>query len=580
MEERNNKPQRRQRHPSSPSSSSCLPSTCNGSLPCEIEDWGSLQRVCEDCGVCCRYHLSLLSSPQKLQAFRESLLTWFHKHRRKLPWRHRCVEDIEVILTERERETFLPLSPAAAAAVLLLSFLSSSRGDSPPFTSWSDTRQASERSSAGKGIQGPLLSNKRRRGSLSCKKGNTSTPSLLSFFGKKEKPQSREDEREMNSSSILSSPGSSAVTPSTSAAPHVTASPLHLQDGLISLSSSSPSSPLTDDSSSSPPPPSRTSLSIDVSSSQEASSLLSSASEHIPPVSQSHTSSRGSSVSSSSSRGGKTSLNCMSSLSAAATKRRHEECGSGEKTSEEVSPREEKNRRENSRDFRHVSQELKESFERRLGVVGSYGVWVSEVMLQQTQASTVIHFWQKWMRRWPTVRALAEASVEDVQQMWSGLGYYRRARQLLEGAKTLVRDFDGELPRSDTKHLLLKIPGIGPYTAGSITALAFNQRASAVDGNVLRLLSRLGGFAATANSRSLSDICNEWMFYLLHPGHPGASAEALIELGATLCSPRAPSCLSCPGSSAVYTVKLGGKRAWSFDVAIIRRIVLSALLLL
>ncbi|PFH34294.1 helix-hairpin-helix motif domain-containing protein [Besnoitia besnoiti] len=176
--------------------------------------------------------------------------------------------------------------------------------------------------------------------------------------------------------------------------------------------------------------------------------------------------------------------------------------------------------------------------------VSPYGVWVSEVMLQQTQVCTVIDYWQRWVARWPTVASLAEASEEEVSQMWSGLGYYRRARQLLEGARTVVRDFAGELPSHTDS--LRSIPGIGPYTAGAISAIAFGNRAAAVDGNVIRVFSRLFALAAPADSRALAALCNRLMPPLLAPDRAGASTEALIELGATICSPRTPSCRACP----------------------------------
>ena len=120
-----------------------------------------------------------------------------------------------------------------------------------------------------------------------------------------------------------------------------------------------------------------------------------------------------------------------------------------------------------------------------------YAIWVSEIMLQQTRVATVIDYFERWMARWPTVQLLAAASEEEVNEMWSGLGYYRRARMLHQGAKTLVDKFNGQLP--STVDALKSIPGIGDYTAGAIASIAFGKKEPLVDGNVVRacLLSDL-----------------------------------------------------------------------------------------
>ena len=133
----------------------------------------------------------------------------------------------------------------------------------------------------------------------------------------------------------------------------------------------------------------------------------------------------------------------------------------------------------------------------------AYEVWVSEVMAQQTQAATVIPYYQKWLQKWPTVNDLAKASEDEVRAAWSGLGYYSRATRLLTGAQKVIRDFDGMLP-SDPKVLEKQVDGIGPYTAGAIASIAYNKRVPAVDGNVQRVYSRL--FAIHANAQAKATV--------------------------------------------------------------------------
>src|SRR3989338_3109442 len=116
-----------------------------------------------------------------------------------------------------------------------------------------------------------------------------------------------------------------------------------------------------------------------------------------------------------------------------------------------------------------------------------YAIWVSEVMLQQTQVATVIEYYQRWMQRWPTLTSLAEATAEQVTEQWKGLGYYRRARLLLQGAQTVVNSLSGILQRSAAA--LMKLPSIGPYTAGAIASIAYRQPTPIVDGNVVRVFS-------------------------------------------------------------------------------------------
>ncbi|XP_008801238.2 adenine DNA glycosylase [Phoenix dactylifera] len=172
----------------------------------------------------------------------------------------------------------------------------------------------------------------------------------------------------------------------------------------------------------------------------------------------------------------------------------------------------------------------------------AYAVWVSEVMLQQTRVHTVVAYYNRWMAKWPTLHHLAAASQEEVNEMWAGLGYYRRARFLLEGAKSIVRG--GEFPR--TAAALRGVKGIGEYTAGAIASIAFNEVVPVVDGNVVRVLSRLK--AISANPKEAATVKSFWKLagQLVDPSRPGDFNQAIMELGATLCSTTNPACSTCP----------------------------------
>ncbi len=168
-----------------------------------------------------------------------------------------------------------------------------------------------------------------------------------------------------------------------------------------------------------------------------------------------------------------------------------------------------------------------------------YRVWVSEVMLQQTRVETVIPYYRKWVERFPRLDALARAEEDEVLGVWQGLGYYSRARRLL-GAARLVRErYGGDLPESAAA--LRRLPGVGEYTAGAVASIAFGEVVPAVDGNVRRVLARLFDLPDPGPSR-----LRELAAALVDPARPGDFNQALMELGATVCLPRAPGCASCP----------------------------------
>ncbi len=168
-----------------------------------------------------------------------------------------------------------------------------------------------------------------------------------------------------------------------------------------------------------------------------------------------------------------------------------------------------------------------------------YRIWLSEAMLQQTRVDTVIPYYERFISRFPDVQALADAEEQDVLKAWEGLGYYSRARNLRRAAACVVDRHGGELPRDPDA--LRALPGVGPYTAGAIRSIAFDEPAAIVDGNVRRVLSRWIAEPELAE-RDAWTLAGQ-----LVPGpHPGDFNQALMELGATVCTPRAPLCPTCP----------------------------------
>lgn len=174
-----------------------------------------------------------------------------------------------------------------------------------------------------------------------------------------------------------------------------------------------------------------------------------------------------------------------------------------------------------------------------------YRVWLSEVMLQQTTVRAVIPFFEKFTSRWPTLQDLAAASLDDVLSAWAGLGYYSRARNLHKCAQEIVARADKKFP--DTEDELRALPGIGPYTAAAIAAIAFGRPATPVDGNIERVVSRL--FAVTAALPASKKEIKQLAATLTPDTRPGDFAQAMMDLGATVCTPKKPSCLMCPVQS-------------------------------
>jgi A/G-specific adenine glycosylase len=172
-----------------------------------------------------------------------------------------------------------------------------------------------------------------------------------------------------------------------------------------------------------------------------------------------------------------------------------------------------------------------------------YAVWVSEVMLQQTQVSVVIPYFERWMQRYPTIEALANADLDDVIKSWEGLGYYSRARNLHAGACYVCEKHQGILP--DKAEELQKIKGLGAYTIGAILSFAFHQKAAAVDGNVMRVLTRYFSIQEDIAKAKTVEYLRKLVLDFLPNEEPWVINEALIELGATICTKK-PKCQQCP----------------------------------
>ena len=172
-------------------------------------------------------------------------------------------------------------------------------------------------------------------------------------------------------------------------------------------------------------------------------------------------------------------------------------------------------------------------------------VWVSEIMLQQTTVAAVATYFDRFIRRWPNLRSLASAPLDDVLAQWAGLGYYARARNLHRGARFVADRFDGVMPRRADQ--LIEIPGIGPYTANAIAAIAFGERVAAIDTNAERVMARFLAFSQSLPGARAQ--LSALVAGLVPAGRSGDFAQALMDLGSSICTPENPQCTICPLSS-------------------------------
>jgi A/G-specific adenine glycosylase len=187
-----------------------------------------------------------------------------------------------------------------------------------------------------------------------------------------------------------------------------------------------------------------------------------------------------------------------------------------------------------------------------------YRVWLSEIMLQQTGVKTVGPYFEKFLARWPGIDALGRASLDDVLRMWAGLGYYSRARNLHACAVAVLRDHGGVFP--DTEQDLQALPGVGPYTAAAIAAIAFGRRTMPVDGNIERVVSRL--FATEEPLPQAKPLIRQLAATLLGDSRAGDSAQALMDLGSSICTPKKPACALCPLNDGCLARSRGDQEAY------------------
>ena len=184
-----------------------------------------------------------------------------------------------------------------------------------------------------------------------------------------------------------------------------------------------------------------------------------------------------------------------------------------------------------------------------------YYIWVSEIMLQQTRVETVIPYYECFIQTFPRVEDLANSDEQEVLKLWEGLGYYSRARNLRLGAQQVVEKFDGIVP--DTRKEILTIRGIGPYTAGAILSIAYGKPEHAVDGNVMRVMSRLFYLTDDISKAKSKKVFEEAVMKTIDEKDPSSFNQALMELGATTCTPKNPMCLLCPVNAHCAAFKEG-----------------------
>ena len=210
------------------------------------------------------------------------------------------------------------------------------------------------------------------------------------------------------------------------------------------------------------------------------------------------------------------------------------------------------------------------------GTDDPYRIWLSEVMLQQTRVDQARPYYERFVAAFPTIHALAQADLDDVLLLWEGLGYYSRARNMHKAARMVIDTFDGRFP--DTYETIRRLPGVGPYTAAAVLSLAFNRPYAVLDGNVIRVLTRVFAEEANVTSSRIRTLLQQTADALLDPDRPGPFNEAVMELGATVCTPTAPRCPHCPiqhvcgafaqGTPETYPVKKKKAPIPHYDIAV------------
>ena len=173
-----------------------------------------------------------------------------------------------------------------------------------------------------------------------------------------------------------------------------------------------------------------------------------------------------------------------------------------------------------------------------------YRIWISEIMAQQTQIQQLLPYYKRWMEKWPSILHLSQATIEEVNKIWEGLGYYSRARNILKTSQILFEQYEGQFPQIYEE--IIKLPGIGPYTAGAISSIAFEQPIAAIDGNVIRVLSRWMANESDFSTLNNKKILTAFIEQLMKTQPPSIITQALMEIGALVCTFRNPLCHACP----------------------------------
>jgi A/G-specific adenine glycosylase len=189
------------------------------------------------------------------------------------------------------------------------------------------------------------------------------------------------------------------------------------------------------------------------------------------------------------------------------------------------------------------------------GLTDPYSIWVSEVMLQQTRVETVRPYFVRWMALFPDMNTLAHAREQDVLHAWEGLGYYARARNMLKAARMIVEEFAGDFPHDI--EVIRRLPGVGVYTAAAISSIAFGANEAAIDGNIRRVLARLGDISVPLGSPEAEEKFKHSTGELLPRGKAGEFNQAMMDLGATICIPKQPKCIACPVKRFCRAFELG-----------------------
>ncbi len=188
------------------------------------------------------------------------------------------------------------------------------------------------------------------------------------------------------------------------------------------------------------------------------------------------------------------------------------------------------------------------------GEADPYKIWISEIMLQQTRVDQATPYFQNFISLFPTVYDLAKSDQQEVLKAWEGLGYYSRARNLHAASKMVVEEFDGKVP--ETYNKIIKLKGVGPYTAAAVTSIAFNKPNAVVDGNVIRVLTRYLGIEDDTRSTKTRRKVQEFASELIDPEHPGDFNQAMMELGSEICTPSNPDCQNCPIQAGCVATKM------------------------